>query len=474
MTVVMWGEGYVDRYVDAVGGLDANDGKTTATAWQTISKINGLGAAAAGMRILFRKGQTWTGTKLTVPANNMAFGAWGSGANPIIDGADTVDCFDSNGHNNLYINDLEVTQGLDFGFAFDGVSGITVVNCSAHDCGNDQLILSVCTNCNVNGGRYYNAYTRLTDNRMTSGIEVKDACSDIVIDGVECYGNVGVASPAHYSTGIAIHAHTGTVLAKNVTVRNCNLHDGGLNTFGLRVDNANAATMTDRNIVIENNTITGNQYGGIQINTSAGASYPTNGVTIRGNVIRHNTNRFQVHLINSKNLRVYQNVIANNDATQNGQNASIDNCLEVEFANNTLYSFFDDFNFSLLINGGATGNVRVRNNILGGSIASAMLVYVAAATGTTGLVIDRNLYQYASTGNRWSWLGTNMNYTTWKANNSNDANSPARQDPLLTNPAGNDYSLQAGSPAINQGTAIAGITDGYLGAAPDLGYKEKS
>jgi hypothetical protein len=46
-------------------------------------------------------------------------------------------------------------------------------------------------------------------------------------------------------------------------------------------------------------------------------------------------------------------------------------------------------------------------------------------------------------------------------------------DPLLANPTGGDYTLQAGSPAIDAGVEIPGVTDGYLGDAPDVGYAER-
>ena len=46
-------------------------------------------------------------------------------------------------------------------------------------------------------------------------------------------------------------------------------------------------------------------------------------------------------------------------------------------------------------------------------------------------------------------------------------------DPLFTNAAGNDFSLLAGSPMIDKGAVIPGITDGYVGAAPDIGAYER-
>ncbi len=46
-------------------------------------------------------------------------------------------------------------------------------------------------------------------------------------------------------------------------------------------------------------------------------------------------------------------------------------------------------------------------------------------------------------------------------------------DPLFVDPP-YDLHLQAGSPAIDAGVAIEGITDGYLGDAPDIGVFEKA
>lgn len=47
-------------------------------------------------------------------------------------------------------------------------------------------------------------------------------------------------------------------------------------------------------------------------------------------------------------------------------------------------------------------------------------------------------------------------------------------DPLYTSPTTGNYTLQAGSTAVNAGTPIAGITDGFAGTAPDNGAFEGS
>ena len=48
------------RYVDFINGNDSNDGKSPATAWQTITKVNSeKGTYASGFHILFKRGQSW-------------------------------------------------------------------------------------------------------------------------------------------------------------------------------------------------------------------------------------------------------------------------------------------------------------------------------------------------------------------------------------------------------------------------------
>ena len=45
-------------------------------------------------------------------------------------------------------------------------------------------------------------------------------------------------------------------------------------------------------------------------------------------------------------------------------------------------------------------------------------------------------------------------------------------DPLFEDPSKNVFKLRAGSPMIDKGVVVAGITDGFIGAAPDLGAYE--
>ncbi|MBC7829712.1 MAG: right-handed parallel beta-helix repeat-containing protein [Chitinophagaceae bacterium] len=71
-------------YVDAVSGLDANDGLSPASAWKTLGKINNTNFQP-GDNILFRRGQTFSGF-LKINISDLTFSAFGTGNKPVISG----------------------------------------------------------------------------------------------------------------------------------------------------------------------------------------------------------------------------------------------------------------------------------------------------------------------------------------------------------------------------------------------------
>jgi hypothetical protein len=76
--------------VNAVYGNDANDGHSFGQEWQTITKVNAA-LLAAGDQVLFNQGDTFPGKLMPALAGiigrTIVFGAYGSGARPIIDGS---------------------------------------------------------------------------------------------------------------------------------------------------------------------------------------------------------------------------------------------------------------------------------------------------------------------------------------------------------------------------------------------------
>ena len=82
---------HATTYYVAAAGSDSNNGTSTGTPWQTISKVNGS-TFSAGDFVLFNRGDVWYGSSLTAPSSGssgspITFGAYGIGANPIIKGS---------------------------------------------------------------------------------------------------------------------------------------------------------------------------------------------------------------------------------------------------------------------------------------------------------------------------------------------------------------------------------------------------
>ena len=83
-----------DYYVSSTGN-DFSNGLSESTPWKTISKLNSaLSGMKPGDRILFRRGDVFYGslniTSSGTKTNPIVFGAYGTGANPVITGFRTV------------------------------------------------------------------------------------------------------------------------------------------------------------------------------------------------------------------------------------------------------------------------------------------------------------------------------------------------------------------------------------------------
>ena len=97
------------NYYISLTGNDANNGLTPLTAWKTITKFNTMFPAfVAGDSILFKKGETFYGT-ITPSTSGITIAAYGTGANPIITGLNTVSSWSSLGGN---IWEATVPRGL--------------------------------------------------------------------------------------------------------------------------------------------------------------------------------------------------------------------------------------------------------------------------------------------------------------------------------------------------------------------------
>lgn len=79
------------------------------------------------------------------------------------------------------------------------------------------------------------------------------------------------------------------------------------------------------------------------------------------------------------------------------------------------------------------------------------------ADGETGTHVFNNLFSASPSGSQWTNADVRFNFNS---------------SPVFVAPSSGDFRLQANSPAQDAGVPIPGVTDGFLGVAPDLGAIE--
>jgi hypothetical protein len=436
-------------YIDATAGSDSNSGRSPSDTWQTIGKAN-AGGLRAGDRCLLKRGETWTGTRITA-VHGVTYGTYGSGAKPVIDGNDTVDgCAVGSGKGHVRFENIKVIKALDYGFSCLDCFAVTLYHCESDGHGNDgALFMTGARNCKVQGGTYQNAYQRIAGPTVT-GIEVADGAHDITIDGPTCAGNAGA--------GISIHSHVDTSMPYNVTVSGAVCTHN--NEYGIYILKQDPTVDADRNIRLvncetyDNNEVTG-LGAGIRLTTSSAA---LNGISITS--CRSYNNKDRPVYIKAHHVTCSRCVFAD------GASSQCNDASDVAFYNCVFYQA-SKTPFDVR---GVTDGVVCRNCIFARNEAAEVISIIT----TTNVDIDYCLYYTTGpiTSGFWRWGASWYNWTNWLLNSGMDAHSPSPADPLFTNPTADDYTLNAASPAIDAGVVVEGLIESYLGAGVDIGAYE--
>jgi hypothetical protein len=436
LLLLFGGGSQVVYYVDATGGNDANDGKSAATAWQTIGKVNAT-TLPSGAQVLFKRGETWTLSVALALASGVTYADYGSGAKPILNGADTVNCATAADKTGITLRNLDLRDGLDACALFDTCTNITVTSCDMSGAGNDNLIfIDNCANIAVIGGTYADPYQRVVGTIVTC-IEIADGGSNFTIDGVTCSG-----SPA---AGISVHNHSAsdpqgsTNIPTNVTIRNSTLTSNTLYGINLLAnDPTNPTTVT-----IEDCSLTSNGSGFYVQKRSGSAGYVNGAITLRRCTLANNTT--YGWFVQGDNVS-FEYCLTYGTTQQNrfsdAQNGAVTHC--------TIYLNPASALFPLQAIGTRTNTITVRNTIIHSASTSGQVIGTGAGA-TTGVTVDWTKYFFPNTASaRWLWNNTAYTYVNWRTNSGQDAHSLTSNtaDTLFVNVAGGDFHLQAGSPAI--------------------------
>jgi len=227
-------------FVDPVAGIDTNPG-TQALPWKTITKVNST--VGAGQTVGFKRGTTIAG-QLIPAANGITYGAYGSGALPVVNGAGQTQCIFASSKNNITIQDLRLTAGGTYGIAADAVNGLIITGLEIDNANSSGIILGNGTqNVNISNCLVHNNGIGASGDRDGIGIGGGGAAShDIVIQGCDIYNN--------WHDGIRISMTSAFFTPSNITIKN-NTVRGSTTASGIACDACSNLTVIF-NVVINN------------------------------------------------------------------------------------------------------------------------------------------------------------------------------------------------------------------------------
>lgn len=411
-------------YVDAVSGDDSRNGLSatvtgTSGPWKTLSKVNGVNFSP-GDYVLFKRGQTWSGTGLQpkvsgVLGSPIVFDAYGEGELPTLNGNGAVGTMlELSSRKWITVRNMHITKSLNSNIRARDSEGIVIDSCYSESSVSGHGMTWSGSNLNVTNSIFSNN----GDSGSTHGIYVDNVTS-------------------------------GT--AANVTIKGSTFDNNA--GSGIKINSMNTGRIT--NITIDGCKISNNGNRGIDDYGSDGAKYFNN--VFWGNGIRMNDGSDIYLAYNSGGGESY-------------------------FARNALI-YHNTFHHSLagwpclMAVSTSTGHV-IRNNIF---YASGSAYYINVLGSGSLAACEANCY-YGGTP-KWNYRGmTYTSLASWQTGTGFDKPSvPAKSivaDPQFLNVQAHDYRLQSTSPCIDVGNALQDVKTDFRGwtrpqgAGPDAGAYE--
>ena len=437
-------------YYVATNGSDSNPG-TASAPWLTLQKA--ANSAPSGATIVVRSG-TYAGftlAKAGTPSNPTVFMADPSGSRPILDGA--------------------IGSRLD----------VVKFGATAHDAQISGFVIT-----NAQGG-----------NSTGSGIRTESGSSHIVISNNVVRNNHSFGINSYNSNDITIrdndvsgneegiqiaHAGAGTVILDNLVHENNQMLVNTPTSVDAH-DDAGATAIgflkTTGPVLASGNTVWGNRAPSDDFTWDGSAFdiYGASNVTITDNVMWDNENVFETGTDSGVacNNNVFAHNVAYGDATQGRAWGAFIRCGDNMVVANNTFSGIEGFVFSIGEDSarfsGTLDGLHVVNNVIAVSDTGARVFGLTTALPAS-VVIDYNLLtttgQVAQLPDGRSTLDM-ATFTSWTGYQVHGVDA----DPMFVNAADDDYRLRAGSPAVDSGESVPGVTVSWSGSHPDIGRFEQ-
>lgn len=526
-------------YVDATAGSNSNDGLSTGAAWQTLVKVNAT-TFSPGDFILFKRGETFAGNIVVsqsgTSGNPITFGAYGTGARPIINASGNNHGFDIRTSKSyitvesLEVRNATVNQFLLFGNSTT-ISNISITDAVAYGGSGagftlqgagtfTNITISTSTATGYSGASAAGVrllsgttFTTITLNNVT-------ATSSTGVQGFSTgsgtYSDISILNSTFSShTGSGINFGSGGTVS-DILIRNTTSNSNGVdgiffagNKSDIVIENATANSNTGSGVTFEANpidnvTVTDSEFNNNVVN---GISFTGSGAgtdaTISGTEASGNDNDgFNIH--NSWSTLIFDDVVAESNGVD-GSGADGDGVSFHETSSGIIRNSIFRNNKKSGVTNVNTASTTIYNNLFSHDTSgtSALARFYDSGTNTlynnvfynsslagTGLsaeqtatVVAKNniIYGFDVGAQKLNTASFTEDYNLIYGAGSNNwsgisqgANSISL-DPKFTNAASLDFTLLASSPAINAGVVTSYTTD-RLGVTkqgiPDMGAYE--
>ncbi len=462
-------------YYVSTSGSDGNNGTSTSTPWATLSHAQST-ATAAGSIIALKKGDTWVLNNVFEITNGGSSGnyitwdgsLWGSGSNAVIqaniDGANSPVYYSTIHIANCQYVILQniILDGNNkkrWGIVIGGdnaVYGPTAQNNESYITIQDSKVM----NCGT-GVYYCHDILAQTWNTDISHITVqRDTTDGASAQCIAFYlGRPDLGATAHELT-------FGYIGYNYIT----NMGTSGTLGSGIIINNKVTAPLIERNVIRLGGSGSSGSLG-ISVSNNPGTAdsnyFPT-GVIIRFNDIQMQAACIYVENGQAKSVTAYCNKLYSASASSSGAIAIVTSA-----APSYAGASFNFYNNTIVTGGTSLAGIRDYTNIAGRVTFRNNIVVDTASTGygcfnilfPGSTIHDHNAYYRSVSGD----LTYGLEGASTIKRSTAQAWEPTSiiTDPLLTNLAGFDWSLQSGSPCIAAGIYV-GLP--FTGVAPNIGY----